>query len=164
MEKNTVTGATRRESRTFTSRGEIKTATDPLGLVTTYAYADCGEKTRTTDPIGYVESTVLDSVCRPVQVLTKFDGATIAKIDIVYDRYGRPVSRTTDPAVGASDAMPAIVEQFAYDTASSAGTPASVAIQSEPDGSLTLEKLYVDGPGRALPVPERHRSDHGDSL
>ncbi|MGH9891033.1 MAG: hypothetical protein ACREA0_03420, partial [bacterium] len=186
VEKNTTTGTTRNDRRTFTNRGELKTTTDPLGLVTTYAYADCGVRTRTTDPIGYVESTVLDSVCRPTQVLKKFDAASLAKTDIVYDRYGRQVSRTTDPAVGRRDAVPAIVEQFAYDTASPASRPASVAIQPEPDGSLTLEKVYVDGhertlktvhcalcgigdrrirrSGRAVPVPQRHRSDHGDAL
>lgn len=148
VEKDTLTGTARSESRTFTNRGELKTTTDPLGLETTYAYADCGVRTRTTDPIGYVESTVLDA--RPTQVLKKFDAANLAKTDIVYDRYGRQTSRTTDPAVGAGDAVPAMVEQFAYDTASPAGRPASVTIQPEPDGSLTLEKVYVDGHGRTL--------------
>ena len=150
VQHDTVSGATRSDRRTFTALGELRSTTDALGRTTTYAQGPCGVTTSVTDPLGHIEATTLDRVCRPVRVSSRFGGATVAQTDIAYDGYGREVERSVDPAVGKDDGIPPMIERFAYDAGARPVSPAAVGIQPQPDGSQTLTKTYVDGWGRTL--------------
>ena len=87
----TANAATRNFSYTYNASGQVLTATDPRGNVTSFAYDGRGNLTSVTDALGHVRSIPnYDSSGRPLTILDP-NGVTTA---LTYDRRSRLTSRT----------------------------------------------------------------------
>lgn len=117
LTKTLVSGTlTRKFSYTYNASGQVLTATDPLGHVTSYAYDAKGNLARMTNALGHVTSfTNYDGAGRLLRAVDPNGVATT----FTYDLRGRVTSRT----VGA------IKTSYSYDKAG------NLIRVTQPDGS-----------------------------
>ena len=103
---DTVIGQNRNWAWTYTSVGQISSATDPLGRVTTYSYDTAGNNTRIVNPLAQASNMAYDIAGR----MTQLRDSNARVFDFTYDARGRMTSRSLKPAGAGSDE----VDQFTY--------------------------------------------------